>query len=474
MEGTIIFYLGLDYIKGTLTDECGNIILSEQRELRLRMDEEYAEQEPEQWYTSIIDIIRSMQSSVTDFKITAMTITYQPGTYVCVDRYGKPLMNAILPCDRRAKYQIHLCEKIIKGHGNGYFIPWNLMILPRLLWIKFNKTDVYRRIFKVLTPDGYIAYRMSGESAIDSYSALLMGYNNEYGSYDSRLIEALELDRGIFPSVIKTGECIGMVAGEARDMIGLNCDAKIFMLSSSLLPLAVITRNEGKGMPVYDSESSFLCFINGDSRIKGDKEITRINYHGNDYYFLQGNYEMHFMKCIKKLFGCQNSITENYSAGSNGLVVLPYIMGNNRLYGSDIKGTIIGIGDNTASDVLTATYEALGYTMKERFDELHEYGLKAEELEMLYQPDDKLFPQIVSNIISRKVMTKNFNDIYNSAVFCILNNSEKLLNIEVSTYMPDEGESFKYRHLYNLYKSTSDSLSGIYRYRRKIMRRISI
>lgn len=473
MDGMLIFYFGLDFIKGTLVDDDGKYISSEERELELIVNEEFVEQQPGKWYDAVVDIIKTIQSSYDDICINSMTVTYQPGTYVCVDRDGKPLMNAIMPCDRRAKYQIHLCEKIIKRYGNGYYIPWNLMTLPRLLWLKYNKTDVYKRIFKVLTPDGYISYRLSGESAIDSYSALLMGCNPETMEYDSKLIDTLELDRSIFPVVRKAGESIGVIAGEAREALGLKSDMNIIMASNCFLPIASEAGCIAKGTALYDFESSAICYWSEDSRIKCARDMVKISFGGKCYYFLSGNYEKHFFKWIEKFLDHPDMDDYNTMTGVRGLIVLPYIMGDSRLYGSDIKGAIMGIGNSDARDIMAASYESLGYIIKERIELLSECGLQVEKIELICNFKDKLFYRIMSDIVSKNVIMNNNNDIYVGVLFNMLTGKKVFNSEEGEEIIPDEGRSINYRQLYNLYRNTVDSLTGIYKYRRKILRKIN-
>lgn len=474
MKGILIFNLEMDCLTGTLFDDSGSEAIIIEKNLKLNLNEEYAEQDPEQWYGCITEIITKIQELDTGIEIEAIAITYKPGTFVCIGRDGRHLANAVLPCDRRAKYQIHMCEKKYKRHNSNFYVPWKMMILPKVQWIKYNKPDIYKKTFKILTPDGYLAYRLAGETSIDCFSALFMGYDLESNCYNSKLINSLELDESMFPPVKKPGECIGMIAGDKKGELKLKDDVKVIIVSSSLLSYMEIANVLKKGTLLFDFESSDICFSDEAYRGKGLKEALKLPFKDKSIYYMTGDYESNFIKWISSHMSKQNREVFGYTPGSNGIMVLPYMMGTCKLYGSDIKGTILGIGNNDAADMLTASYEALGYIINERLEYLSYYGINVESLEIISSLKDEMFIKIITDITSKNVSISSAKQSYNRIIYKIV----KGLNIEYESnegmFAPDVEMSAKYKQLYGLYEDAVDSLNGLYRHRRKVLKRISL
>lgn len=474
MEGILIFTLGMDYLTGTLLDESGNEAIVIEKNLKLILNEEYAEQDPEQWYGCVTEIISKIQEMDTGIDIGSIAVIYQPGTFVCVGRDGRHVANAVLPCDRRAKYQVHMREKKDKRHNGNIYVPWKIMILPRIQWIKYNKPDIYKKTFKVLTPDAYLAYRLTGETSIDCFSALLMGYDFQSNCYNSKLISSLELDESMFPHVCKIGECVGIIAGNIKDELKLKHDAKMILISSTLLAHMEMASLLEKDALLFDVESSALCFSSGTYKGKGLKEVLRLSFKDKSIYYMPGDYEYNFVKWVSNRILKQSPAACDYVPGSNGIMVLPYLAGTGRMYGSDIKGSILGIGDNDAFDMLSASYEALGYIVNEKLEYLSYHGMDFKVLEILSSSKDEMLYNMISDITSKKVCVSSAKPKYNSIIYKIV----KGLKIEYESgervFEPDIELSDKYKYLYRLYEDAVDSLNGFYRYRRKALRRISL
>lgn len=467
MEGILILYFGPDYITGTLFSSAGSIVKTVKKEISLILDEEYAEQDPEEWYYTVTGIISEIQGSVEDIMINYISVTYQPGTFVCIDRSGKPLMNAILPFDRRAKYQVHIFERISKKHSDNSGMDYGLTILPKLLWIKYNKPDIYSRIFKVLTPDGYISYRLTGESAIDSYSAGFLGYNQNTGSYNKRLLNLLEIDNTVFPEIKKMGDCAGIIGGELTQNLKLRSEIKLIISSNILVPLFYTISNSNEKIIAYDAESSNICFSCGSESVKEDWNQIKLQIKEIKYYGIMGNYEGLFLRWLDKVMKYDDNDSKNYSPGSHGVISLPCMMGDISLYKSDLKGSIIGISNNNSYDMVTAGYEAIGYIVRERLECI---SRDINLIEVLGPIEDRLFYRILSDITGRKVLLSGRNLV--KCIFNIITHSAEEEDANTITIYPDENKGMIYRQLYSLYKNACDSLNDICRYRRKVMRKI--
>lgn len=472
MEGTIIFNLESGYMEGTLFDSSGKQLGTMNRELKLHMDEDCLEQDPEEWYLAITEITRQMQERFDDVLIDTISVTYHPGIFVYIDRLGSHIMNAIIKCSCRTKYQEEMYEKNFKYQDERCRIPWKYMLHPKIVWINYNRPDVFKRIYKILTPDGYLAYRLCGETGIDPVSALFMGCNFRNSDYYLRFPDNMKLDRKLFPDIKKTGECIGVVSGNEKEKLGLKTDAKFIMSSNNLVCLSNLCRDNLK--LVYDVESSTICFKGDFFKVKKGSELIRLpgNAEGEYVYAISGDDRAMFVKAVRNFMNTENKDGKCICPGSNGIMVYPYLTGRMNCNGPDTMGSIMGLSFmSSMDDIACACYECIGYDIRENIMEVLGHGRKFDSMAVIGGERNEIFYQMLSDILSKAVYNVDKQSTMSTAVYNII--SDKNITVEVeSTYSPDIERGRKYSELFSLYRFALSSINDIYRYRKRILKKI--
>lgn len=126
----------------------------------------WAEQDPEQWWQFTKSAINQVMqnANIKEFEIKAIGISYQMHGLVCVDKDHNVLRNAIIWCDSRAVetgnnafQQIgpHKClSHLLNSPGN--------FTASKLKWVIDNEPDVYNRIHKIMLPGDFIAMKLTG------------------------------------------------------------------------------------------------------------------------------------------------------------------------------------------------------------------------------------------------------------------------------------------------------------------------
>lgn len=127
----------------------------------------FAEQHPELWWQELCNAM-ALLSRETDFKkdeVAAIGISYQMHGLVAVDRDGHPVRPSIIWCDSRA---VEIGSNAFASMGEQFCLehylnsPGNLTA-SKLKWVKDNEPDLYKKIYKVMLPGDYIAYKLTGE-----------------------------------------------------------------------------------------------------------------------------------------------------------------------------------------------------------------------------------------------------------------------------------------------------------------------
>ena len=132
----------------------------------------WAEQNPEDWWqatkSGIINVIN--KSKVNSKNIKSIGLTGQMHGLVLLSSKGETLRNAIIWCDQRTDNECKELtnqfglKKLIHITGNPAMTGFTL---SKLMWIKRNEPDVYRKIDKLLLPKDYIRYKLTGVFATE-------------------------------------------------------------------------------------------------------------------------------------------------------------------------------------------------------------------------------------------------------------------------------------------------------------------
>jgi len=160
----------------------------------------WAEQNPEDWWHYLCEATHLLLSTVHCplSSIKAIGLSYQMHGLVCVDKSGQLLRDAIIWCDSRATQ-----------YGTNF-------TAGKLRWVKDNEPDLYARIYKILLPGDYIAYRLTGQMATTNSGISEMDWQ-----------EHLDLDQGLLPDLVPTFGPQGRVTASAAAELGIPADIPI-------------------------------------------------------------------------------------------------------------------------------------------------------------------------------------------------------------------------------------------------------
>ncbi len=124
----------------------------------------WAEQDPDMWWKYVCDAIRKIGADHPMKEVAAIGITYQMHGLVCVDELGKPLRDAIIWCDSRA---VEIGRKALEALGRDYCLERTLnspgnFTASKFAWVRENEPEVFARTYKFMLPGDYVAMRLTG------------------------------------------------------------------------------------------------------------------------------------------------------------------------------------------------------------------------------------------------------------------------------------------------------------------------
>jgi xylulokinase len=179
MSHTLGIDIGTFESKGVIADAEGNVVATATRPHQMLVPQPgWAEHRPrEDWWGDLVAITLELLavSGLDPRAIDAVATSAIGPCMLPVDARGEPLMNAVLyGVDTRASAQIAALnervgkEAILEACGNALT---SQSAGPKILWLKEMHPDLYARTAKVLTSTSYLVWKLTGEYAIDHYTA---------------------------------------------------------------------------------------------------------------------------------------------------------------------------------------------------------------------------------------------------------------------------------------------------------------
>lgn len=186
----------------------------------------WAEQSPDTWWECVQQAIRKAHASGTydPQDIAAIGIAYQMHGLVLVDKDQRVLRDSIIWCDSRA---VPYGDKAFAAIGEKKSLD-HLLNSPgnftaaKLAWVKEQEPSVYDRITTVLLPGDFIALRMTGE-ATTSIPALSEGifWDFRANGLSEDVFHYFGFDKKLIPAVQPVFSSHGGLKGDVAQALGL-------------------------------------------------------------------------------------------------------------------------------------------------------------------------------------------------------------------------------------------------------------
>lgn len=230
-----MFVLGLDIgtqgVRGVVADREGNVYADFSEafdEINIAKNDSFKEQRPEDWWDKAQKVIRQCTGRMEEqghgsTEIAAMAVDGTSGTVVLADKNGNALAHAIMYNDARSKEQAERVREVAADHEKTHGFRFNSSYaLPKLLWLKQQMPDAYRKAAFCLHQTDYIVGKLTGDFSVTDYSnALKTGYDLFKGGW-ADFIPRTGVDLDLLPRVAAPGEAIGRVMKSAAKETGLH------------------------------------------------------------------------------------------------------------------------------------------------------------------------------------------------------------------------------------------------------------
>ena len=398
------YILGIDIgttaAKLILISADGRIVCeSNQSHDLISLHRNWAEERAEDWWQNVIDGIADLKARAPEAMadIACIGCSGMVPAIVLLDGEGNVLRNTIQQNDSRCTDQIaELTERIdqkeLYARTGGTTNQQH--ILPRLLWVKQNEPDVWAKVRTVMGSYDYILYKLSGVRSLE------LNWAAESGCFDIRekewitdQIELCGMDPAILPKVNEPAEIAAETSAEAAELLGIPAGIPIIGGSAdhvaSTLAAGII--DEGDLLIKFGGAGDILYCT---EELKTSEKLF-FDYHDvPDKYLLNGC--MASSGSLVKWFtsgilGCTadrdtlkmlDAEAEKLPAASDGLVVLPYFLGEKTpIFDPSARGIFFGLTlSHTRAHMFRAIMESVVYGFRHHVDVLRDMGYEPRQI----------------------------------------------------------------------------------------------
>ena len=419
--------LGIDVsttsVKALLVDNNGEIVKSSTSPLTLSNPRPlWSEQNPEDWWQAAVTSITNVVDDSDD--IAAIGLTGQMHGLVLLDEDGEVLRPAILWNDQRCAEECDEIrsrlgkERLIQISGNDALTGFTA---PKILWLARREPEVYARARHVLLPKDYLRYKLTHDYAMDKAdgSGTLL-FDLEQRDWSSEIVNALGIPAAWLPPTFEGSEITGRVTREAAAVTGLKESTPVVAGGGDQSAQAVGVGAIRPGVFAVTMGTSGVVFAATESAlIEAEGRLHAFCHAVPDRWHLMGvmlsaaGSLQWYRDALYPNVSFEELVSEaaNLTAGSDGLLFLPYLCGERTPHPDPLaRGAWVGLTNrHTRAHLTRAVLEGVAFGLKDIFSLMQSVGMREIEQVRVSGGGAKstVWRQILADVLESELVTVN-------------------------------------------------------------------
>ena len=355
----------------------------------------WAEQSPDMWWIQILGGIAEITAAgYSMYEVGCIGITYQMHGLVAVGADGKPVRDSIIWCDSRS---VELGREAFEAIGPDKCLdrllgsPGNFTA-SKLAWVKRNEPEVFSRIKYFMLPGDYIAYKLSGKIATTETGLSEQTlWDFKKGCRADFVADYYGFSPDLIPSTVPSIGVQAVTNADTQALLGIPEGTPISYragdqpnnaFSLNVLRPGEIAATGGTSGVVYGvtdipkadpySRVNTFLHVNHTSEAPRLGVLLCINGTGILNSWIRRNV------CPELSYPQMNELAATAPAGSDGLTILPFGNGAERVLEGRSVGAALGGVDlvrHSRAHILRATQEGIAFSFLYGIDVMRGLGL---------------------------------------------------------------------------------------------------
>ena len=348
----------------------------------------WAEQDPEDWWKAVTQSTRRLmaETGVSPDDVLCVVNSTQLIGIVPVDEGGVTLRPGIIWLDSRAPEEARWVMNKFLGPTVFTVIAGASITgkdgIPKLLWLKKNEPDVYKRMKYFLDVNGYINYRCTGKMLMTWSNASAFGLDLKKKTWLEAIFKYVGFDIKKLPPLCRSTDQIGVLTAEAAALMGLREGTPVMGGTGDIQSAAVGSGAIGEGGGHISMGTSAWVGVVTAKTPTGKSGVVSTQSADPGKILLLGQMEL-AGGCLRwlgdemcrlekadatmtNIFGFMDSKVEQVPAGSDYLIFMPWMYGERAPVADAFirSGFVNLVPEHTREHMIKAVYEGVAYNLR--------------------------------------------------------------------------------------------------------------
>ncbi|MCV3741887.1 gluconokinase [Lentilactobacillus hilgardii] len=390
MDYIIGIDVGTTSTKALLYDTDGRIYAKANKGYTLYQDTpDMAEEDPDEIFNATLSAIQEVvsQSQLTDGKVVAISWSAQQHSLIALDENYKPLMRTMTWADNRAER--YAAEYKQNGRGMEIYKRTGLPIHPmgpfyKLLWLKNEKPDLYKKAAYWVGIKEYIIWRYTGALKEEVSMAAATGLlNMKTAQWDDVALKETGVKKSQLPELVNITNKFRGIHSEYAKVMGIDDDVYFVMgatdgalstIGVGAIDTGVLAINIGTSaavrtfvdQPRIDPKARLYCYpiMKGKYLVGGPINNGGIILNWAHDSLFGAEQEAAKLLDIDS-YDMLSKIAATVPAGADGLIFHPYLGGERApLWDANARGSFFGLNrKHTRAHMIRAVMEGIMYNL---------------------------------------------------------------------------------------------------------------
>lgn len=375
----------------------------------------WAEADPHEWWSNVTTLVPEglAKAGLDGGAVAAIGVSGMVPTLICADEDGMPLRRSIQQNDSRATVEIdelrdELADVDVLARTGSQITAQS--IGPKIRWLARHEPEVLTATAWIAGSYDWMTFRLTGRQGVEANWALESGlYDLAQHDWDAQLLDAAGAKTDWLGPVGRCDEVVGAVTEQAAAATGLAAGTPVTAGSADHVASAFSAglRDEGDLLVKLGGAGDILLTLAQpvvDERLFLDYHLVPDLWLLNGCMAASGSVLRWFQRELADgtAFRDLDSAAAEVSAGSDGLLCLPYFLGEKSpINDPRARGAFVGLHlGHTRAHLYRAVLEAIAYGFAHHVEVFAERDLAVHRVRVTNGGSrSRLWRQIVADVL---------------------------------------------------------------------------